>query len=131
MKTEHEINVFLTRFMFSLETFLLFYTTLLKCFMLSKITVSFILHGATISALRTMNWGKVISIHLTMIRRKFTFFQIIYYLRKRKICLKKNHAYLIHNYLLAYWWKNHVHTISLGTDIYSVVKHLTSFGWYL
>ena len=75
--------------MFSLKTFLLFYTTLLKCFMLSKITICYILHSATISAVRTRNWGKVISIHLIMIRRNFTFFQIIYYLPKKKSTSRK------------------------------------------
>ena len=75
-----------------------------------------------------MNWGKVFSIYLIMIRKKFLSFQIIYYLPKRKIYSKKNHAYLIYKYPHAYWWNNLAHTICHEVDIYSLVKRLTSFG---
>ena len=63
--------------------------------------------------------AQVVSIHLTMIILTMT-------LSKRKIYLKKNHAYLIHNHPHAYWRNNVSHIFWQGVDIYNVVKHLTS-----
>ena len=62
----------------------------LKGFIYSQVTVSYILHAATISVAPT----KVVSIHLIMIRKKFPFFQVIYYLPKRKIYHKENYGYI-------------------------------------
>ena len=70
-----------------LKMFLLFHTTLLKCFIYNRVTVTYILHGATIPFAPIMNWGKMVSFHL--IRRKFPFFQVIYYMHKRTIYHKK------------------------------------------
>ena len=71
--------------MFYFKAFLLFYTALLKSFIYSKITVSYILHGATIPVPPTINLRQAISNHYIMIRKKFPLFQIIYYQPKRKI----------------------------------------------
>ena len=62
---------------------LLFHSPLLKSFIYNKVKASQILHGTTIPAARTKNKVNTISIHL--IRKKFPFFQIIYYLPTRKM----------------------------------------------
>ena len=49
---------------------------------------------------------------------KVLFLSNIWYLPKRKIYLKKNHAYLIQNYPYVYLWNNLSHTICHGMDIY-------------
>ena len=59
--------------LYFLKTFLLFHTVLLKCFIYSRVTVPYILHGITTPVAPTMNWGNVISILL--IWKKFPFFQ--------------------------------------------------------
>ena len=81
--------------------FLLFNTALLK-FLIIVVKVSYILHRATIYVAPTMNWGKVIFIHL--IKKRFPCFEVIYYLSRWKIYRKKNYAYLIQNIPHAYWW---------------------------
>ena len=73
------------------KTFLLFFTSSIKCFIYSRVKTSQTLHDVIILVTPTKNQIKAISINL--IRRKIPFFQVIHY-PQEKPDHKQNHFYL-------------------------------------